>query len=115
MKPPSGPFGTDESLPPKADHKVNSVLHIVLKNTEKITATLEKMRLEIPYAALPEDMVDTVTVDVDGMPVGTVLTVGDIPELRNEKFDLHVDTEEIVLRISDSRHVEQTDEQTAEA
>lgn len=48
------------------------------------------------------------------MPVGTVLTVGDIPELRSEKIDLQVDPEEIVLRISDGRHTAQTDEQIPE-
>lgn len=111
--------GTDEILhisfqALKADQKVNSVIHILLKNTEKITAVLEKMRLEIPYAALPEDMIDTLVIDVDGMPVGTVLTVGDIPELRSNKVELQVDTEEIILRISDGRHMAQAIEQVAE-
>lgn len=88
----------------KADQKVNSVIHIILKNTEKITELLEKMLMEIPYASLPEDMIDTITIDVDGMAVGSVITVGDIPELKSEKIDLQVDTEEIVLRISDKKH-----------
>ena len=88
----------------KADQKVNSVIHIILKNTEKVTESLEGMLLEIPYAAFPEDMTDTITIDVDGMAVGTVITVADIPELVSEKIDLQVDREEIVLRISDKKH-----------
>lgn len=88
----------------KADQKVNSVIHIILKNTEKVTESLEGMLLEIPYAAFPEDMIDTITIDVDGMAVGTVITVADIPELVSEKIDLQVDREEIVLRISDKKH-----------
>lgn len=87
----------------KADQKVNSVIHIILKNTEKITVSLEGMLLEIPYAAFPEDMIDTITIDVDGMAVGTVITVADIPELVSGKIDLQVDKEEIVLRISDKK------------
>jgi large subunit ribosomal protein L25 len=87
----------------KADQKVNSVVHIILKNTEKITESLETMLMEIPYAALPEYMIDTITIDVDGMAVGTVITVSDIPELMNEKIDLQVNKEEIVLRINDRR------------
>ena len=47
---------------PKADQKVNSVIHIILKNTEKITDLLEKMLLEIPYASLLEDMIDTIKI-----------------------------------------------------
>ena len=51
-----------------------------------MTDALERMLMEIPYASLPEDMIDTITVDVEGMPCGTVLTVGDIPELNSGKF-----------------------------
>ena len=71
-----------------ADQKVNSVIHLILKNADKITATLESQLTEIPYAAFPKDMIDTITIDVDGMPVGTVLTVGDIPELVSDKIEL---------------------------
>ena len=85
----------------QADQKVNSVIHIFLTNTEKVTDALERMLMEIPYASLPEDMIDTITVDVEGMPCGTVLTVGDIPELNSGKLDLQADKTEIVLRISD--------------
>lgn len=88
----------------KADQKVNSVIHIILKNTEKITESLESMLLEIPYAAFPEDMIDTITIDVDGMAVGTVITVADIPELVSGKIDLQINKEETVLRISDKKH-----------
>ena len=84
-----------------ADQKVNSVIHIILKNSDILAGTLERMLLEIPYASLPADMIDTVTVDLEGMPVGTVLTVADIPELENEKIDLQVDTSSIVLRVND--------------
>ena len=101
----------------KEDQKVNSVIHIILKNTEKITDLLEKMLLEIPYASLPQDMIDTITIDVDGMGAGSIVTVGDIPELKSEKIDLQIDTEEIVLRISDKKHpagqtVEPTEQET---
>jgi len=99
----------------KADQKVNSVIHIILKNTEKITGSLEAMLLEIPYAALPENMIDTITIDVDGFAVGTVITVEDIPELMNDKIDLRVDKEEIILRINDKRRsAKQPMEQAAE-
>lgn len=87
----------------KADHKVNSVIHIILKNTEKVTEMLEGMLLEIPYVALPGDMIDTITIDVDGLAAGSVITVGDIPELRSDKINLQVGLEEIVLRVNDKK------------
>lgn len=99
----------------KADQKVNSVIHIILEKTEKITDSLERMLLEIPYASLPEDMIDTITIDVDGMAAGSIVTVGEIEQLKSEKIDLQVSTEEIVLRISDKKHAaEQPVEQAAE-
>lgn len=85
----------------EADQKVNSVIHIILKNTDLIAGTLEKLLLEIPYASLPADMIDTVTVDMEGMPVGSVLTVADIAELQSDKIELQVDPDSVVLRIRD--------------
>ena len=87
----------------KAGERVNSVVHIILKNTDKVTGLLENMITEVPYSAFPRNMIDTVTVDVDGMPIGTVLTVGDIEELATDKLDLQIDKDEIVLRISEKK------------
>ena len=98
----------------KADEKANSVLYIVLKNTDKITDSVETQLLEIPYAAYPKDMIDTITIDVDGMPVGTTVTVGDIPELTSDKIELQVDKDEIVYRIVEKKRVEAEEEETEE-
>ena len=35
-------------------------------------------------------MIDTITIDLDGMKTGTVLTVKDIPELMGKKIELQV-------------------------
>lgn len=88
----------------KADQKVNSVIHILLQNTDKVMEFLEKMQMEIPYASLPEDMIDTITIDAEGMSVGSIVTVGDIPELKSEKIDLQIAEDEIVFRLSDKKH-----------
>lgn len=83
-----------------AKEKVNSVIHLILINDDKLEGPLEQMQFEIPYASLPEDMIDTITIDLDGMPAGTIITARDIPELNSDKIDLQVDPESIVLRIS---------------
>ena len=49
-------------------------------------------------------MIDTITIAVDGMAVGTVITVADIPELMNDKINLQVEKEELVLRIIGKKH-----------
>lgn len=83
-----------------ADERINSVIHILLTNHEKFGGQLEKMLMEIPYASLPSDMIDTITLDLDGLKTGDVLTVKDIPELNSDKIELQVDRNEIVLRIN---------------
>lgn len=88
----------------KPEQKINSVIHIILKNSDITAGVLEKMLLEIPYSSLPADMIDTIDIDIQGIPVGTILTVSDIPELNNEKIDLQVDAGSIVLRISERLH-----------
>lgn len=86
-----------------SDKKVNSVIHIILENDDKISGQLEKMLLEIPYASLPQNMIDTITLDLDGVKTGTTITVKDIPELTSDKIELQVNIDEIVLRIRDKR------------
>lgn len=88
-----------------ADVRVNSVAHIILKNTDSASGIIEQMLFEIPYASLPEHMVDTVTVDLEGMAVGTVLTVQDIPEFMSEHVELQVKADSMVLRINDKKRI----------
>lgn len=88
-----------------ADKKVNSVTHIILRNVDTVVGVLERILLEVPYSSLPKDMIDTVTVDLEGMAVGTVLKVGDIPEFRDENIELQIDADSAVLRINDKRRL----------
>ncbi|MDO5392809.1 MAG: 50S ribosomal protein L25/general stress protein Ctc [Eubacteriales bacterium] len=94
----------------KDDQKVNSVIHILLQNAEKVTDSLEKMVMEIPYASLPEDMIDTITIDAEGMASGSVVTVGDIPELKSERIELQIAEDEIVFRLNDKKRGSAPDE-----
>ena len=92
-----------------ANKKVNSVTHIFLKNTELVPGTLEQMLFEVPFASLPADMIDTVTVDLDGMTAGTTLTVKDIPEFQSDKIELQIDADSMVLRIVDKKRAVEED------
>lgn len=97
----------------RAGRKHNSVADIVLVNRDKAAGVLELMQIKIPHAALPEHLLDTVTVDLENMPVGTTLTVGDIKEFQSDNIELQVDPGSIVLRISDKKSAYvKTEEQT---
>ena len=86
-----------------AEVKVNSVIHLLVANDEKLPAPLEKLLMVIPYASLPANMIDTLTVDVEGMKEGQCLFVKDIPQLMAEDIELQVDPEELVLRVAEKR------------
>lgn len=86
-----------------ADQKVNSVAHILVKNTDTIPGVLERMLFEVPFASLPGDMIDTVTIDLEGIPVGTLLTLDDIPEFQDERVEVKLPGDTIVLRINDKK------------
>ena len=89
-----------------ADKKVNSVAHIFLKNTELVPGNLEQMLFEVPFSSFPADMIDTVTIDLEGLSVGTVLAVKDIPEFQSEQIDLQINSDSTVLRILDKKRAE---------
>jgi len=93
----------------QVDQKVNSVAHIFLKNADTVAGILEQMLFEVPYAALPKDMIDTVTVDLEGKAVGTVVTVEDIPEFQNACVEVQIKPDSMVLRISDKKRASQNE------
>lgn len=86
-----------------ANQKVNSVTHIFLKNADVVPDVLEQMIFEVPFSSLPADMIDTVTIDLDGLPAGTILTVNDIPEFQSERIELQIKKDSVVLRINDKK------------
>ena len=87
----------------QAGHTVNSVLQIYRTNTENIRGILEQMIDEVPYEALPADMIDSVTLDLAGAAPGTVITLADIPELNTGKITMHLPSDSIVLRITEAK------------
>lgn len=87
----------------QAGKKVNSIADIVLLNRDKVPGVLEQIQLQVPHAALPGDLIDVVTVDLEGLPIGTVITVGDIPAFQSDKIELLTDAGGIVARISEKK------------
>lgn len=95
-----------------ADKRVNSVAHIFLKNTDLVPGNLAQLLFEVPFSSLPEDMIDTVTIDIAGLPSGTVLTINDIPEFQSDKIDLQIDRNSMVLRIAERKRSTSYEAQT---
>lgn len=89
-----------------AGKKVNSVADILLLNKDKVQGVLEQIQLKVPHAAEPEYLLDTVTIDLAGVPIGTTLTIGDIPEFQSDEIELKADPGSIVLRIRDRKRAD---------
>lgn len=70
--------------------------------------------MQIPHAAESEYLIDTVTINLEGLPIGTTLTIGDIPEFQNDKIELLANPSNIVFRISDKKHANAEPTETAE-
>lgn len=87
----------------EANHVFNSVIHILYKNTETIPNALERLVTEIPYSTTPENMIDTITIDVSGMKEGDMITIEDIDELKSDKIELHLPSDEIVVRVNERK------------
>lgn len=81
--------------------KKSTALRIFFLNADVVSGVLEQMIFEVPFSSLPTDMIDTVTIDLEGLPAGTVLTINDIPEFRSEQIELKIAKDSLVLRIND--------------
>ncbi len=82
---------------------VATAARVVLLNREKVTNTIQQRLYDIPYKALPSDIVEEIVIDLDGMPVGTYLRVKDLDIAQNPDIELTIDPEDLVLSINESR------------
>ena len=93
--------------------KVQSVAEVVLENHDKVASGILQLLLEeVPYRALPGDLVEKVIIDVGNLKTGDSIKVGDLDLAKNEKVDLLIDPETIIVTVSESRNV--VEEDTAE-
>ena len=78
----------------------------MLANDDKVPGQLERLLIEVPYSSLPKDMIDTITLNLEGIKRGESIMIKDIPELMSGKVDLHIDPEEIVVRVTEKKQNE---------
>ncbi len=92
------------------DEKVQSVAEVILENHDKVASGVLQLLLEeVPYRALPGDLVEKVMVDVGNLKVGDSIKVGDLDMAKNEKVDLLIDPETIIVTVSESRNAVEED------
>ncbi len=85
----------------EADRKVTGRAQIHLLNKDTLPGVLEQSQFEVTYTALPADLFDTVTIDLADLPVGTVVSVSDLPQLQNEHIELLTPADSVIFKIVD--------------
>lgn len=99
--------------------KVHSVAELVFVNHEKVTAgVLQEQLHEIPYKALPKDLVEKINVDVSNMRIGDVIKVKDLAIASDKEVELLIDPEENVVILTEAHNApveEEATEETANA
>ena len=90
--------------------KVQSVAEVILENHDKVASGVLQLLLEeVPYRALPGDLIEKVMVDVGNLKVGDSIKVGDLDMAKNEKVDLLIAPETIIVTVSESRNAVEED------
>lgn len=98
-----------------ATEKVRSVAQVLLSGRDSVTeGVVMQLMNEIPYSALPADMVETVEISVAGMTAGDIVLVGDLDISKNEKVEVLVPDDTPVITITVPRTIED-EEEAAEA
>ncbi len=87
----------------ETDRKINSTAKIFLKNRENVPGYVVQTLHEIPYESLPEDIIESVTIDLTALPAGGRVTVGDLGFGENSKIKPLVSPESIVLRLKEAK------------
>lgn len=80
--------------------KVNSKAELVYQNVDQAKGYPTTGIREIEYRAYPKDLFDHVDIDVSKYPIGTNLTVADLPEAKNPDVEILTAASESVLHIA---------------
>lgn len=84
-----------------SDEAINSVAQVVLINKDKNQNIIQQHIEEIPHTALPKHLVESVTIDLDGMPAGTTVKVEDLDIAKNKNVKLLIGEDTMVINIID--------------
>ncbi len=87
-----------------SDEMVHSFAEVEIKNHDKVYEGILQQNLEeISYSALPEDLVEKVEVDVEGLKPGMTIKVGDLDLAKNPKIHLHVSPEAVIVSVTTAK------------
>ena len=81
--------------------EVQATLQVVIVNREHVETAVDQLIEEIPYRALPKNMVEEIEVDVEGKQPGDVINVEDLPVWQDETIEILIPGDRTVVSIAE--------------
>lgn len=69
--------------------KVNAHINLLNKDSVDTDAVAELLVQEVELETLPKNLIDHIDVDLEGLNVGDVVTLGDLPIAKDDNYNLH--------------------------
>lgn len=96
------------------NEKVVSAAQIILINQNKLPTMVYQLLQEIPYKAMPADLIEKVEIDLENLQAGTQLKLKDLPIYQNPNIEVLLDADEDVLNVvENSKKSEQSQAEEA--
>ena len=79
--------------------KFTGIAQVILLNKDKISETVQQSEFEIPYRAIPSDLVEKIEIDIEGMNIGDSIRVRDLELVKNDAVEILSPLDSLVVSI----------------
>ncbi len=83
--------------------KVSTKATIIIQGKEMVRGFVEQLIFEIPYMALPANLVETVVIDVAGMVPGDRMNISDLDIYKDENIEILMEQDMPIFTVRDNR------------
>lgn len=81
--------------------KVIGTVKFILTNKEHVDGMTTQNIYDVQYKAIPEYLIDEITIDMDGKKIGDQITLEDLPELNNENIELLIPIDSLIAEVKE--------------
>ncbi|MDD4124928.1 MAG: hypothetical protein PHW77_04290 [Eubacteriales bacterium] len=87
----------------EAERQIVSTAKVIVRNRENIAGYAILLTDEIPYQALPADIIESVIIDLTKIPADGRVTVNDLDISCNKKLKLLVPENRVIIKVNEIR------------
>ncbi|MEG1633585.1 MAG: hypothetical protein RR314_05980 [Oscillospiraceae bacterium] len=82
---------------------MNGTAQVVITGRETVSVMIQQLLNEIPYKALPSDLVEQIEIDVTGMKLGDCVKIEDLEIAKNPNIEFLIPTDSMILNLIEGR------------